>query len=186
MINDKRFQKMVLNSATSEELIKHWISAQYGEDFEPVSTEQQIMGLEHGWHIPDLKHTKKNLWVEVKEDIRAAQTGNLAFEANCLSRMKTWAQYHKAQVLMAYVNHKDFYIDIFAANFDTDLLTKELEYLCAYRADCTIKMGGDQPHKLWILPIPVARKMVSCITNHMILGHSRRLFSKVAKEKLRR
>jgi hypothetical protein len=179
-----RFLKMAAQSQTSEELVRDWLSAQYREEFVVVSTEEQIAGMEHGWHVPDLRHKKKNLWIEVKEDLRASKTGNLAFEAACISRMKTWADYHKARVLIAYVNHRDFYIDIFAANYETDLLTKELEYTCAYRIDSHVKMGGDQLHKLWVIPIPVARKMVSCITNQVILASSRRMFSEIAKEKL--
>lgn len=184
MNEETRFQRMVRLSQTSEELVRDWISAQYGEDFELISTKKQIDGMKHGWHVPDLKHTKKNLWIEVKEDIAAAETGNLAFERVCIARMKRWANYHKARVLLAYVNHNDFYIDIFAMNFETDLLLKELEFLCASRIDCKIKVGGDQMHQLFIVPIPVARKMVSCITNQVILAASRRLFSEVAKEKL--
>lgn len=181
---ESRFQRMVRLSQTSEELVRDWISSQYGEEFELVPSEQQIAGMEHGWHVPDLKHTEKNLWIEVKEDKSAAKTGNLAFERVCIARMKRWADYHKARVLLAYVNHKDFYIDIFAMNFDTDLLLKELEFVCASRIDCKVKMGGDQMHQLFIVPIPVARKMVSCITNQVIMAASRRLFSEVAREKL--
>jgi len=183
-MNHNRFQRMVKESQTSEELVRDWISSQYGEDFEMVSTESQIMGMKNGWHVPDLKHKSKNLWIEVKEDIRACETGNLCFERVCIERMKRWADYHKAQVLLAYVNHKDFYIDIFAMGFDTNLLLKELEFVCAHRVDCKVKIGGDQLHQLFILPIPIARKMVSCITSQVILSHSRRVFSEVAKEKL--
>jgi hypothetical protein len=184
MINHSRFQRMARESQTSEELVRAWISAQYGEEFVMVPTAAQIIGMENGWHVPDLKHNKKNLWIEVKEDKRAGETGNLAFERVCMERMKRWAKYHKARVLLAYVNHKDFYIDIFAMNFDSDLLLKELEFVCASRIDCQVKIGGDQMHQLFIVPIPVARKMVSCITNQVIMASSRRIFSEVAKEKL--
>ena len=179
-----RFQRMAKDSKNSEELIMDWLCAQYGEQFELISEEVQIMGVEHGWHVPDLKHTQRNLYIEVKEDKSSAITGNLAFEKHCISRLKRWASYHNARVLLAYVNHKDFHIDIFACNFDTGQLVKELDFLCAYRADCKELNGGDQLHPLWIIPLQVSRKMVSCITNQVMLQRPRRIFSELAKEKL--
>ena len=69
-MNHSRFQRMARESQTSEELVRAWISAQYGEEFVMVPTEAQIIGMENAWHVPDLKHNKKNLWIEVKEDKR--------------------------------------------------------------------------------------------------------------------
>lgn len=187
-MNQQRFERMARESTTSEELVRHWFHVQYGVSFYIVDEEEQKAGIEHGWHVPDLKcPDKPRLTIEVKEDIAAGKTGNLCFEIACIKRYKEWCIYHhKPDALLAIVNHHDFRVDVWTCGFDVDRLQKELEYLCAVRPDCNIKHGGDQGHPMYIIPINVARKMVTCITNQLMLERPRRIFSQLAKEKLQR
>ena len=187
-MNQQRFERMAKESTTSEELVRHWFDVQYGVQFVIIDEEEQIAGIEHGWHVPDLKcPDKPRLCIEVKEDIMAEKTRNLCFEQSCLKRYKDWCIYHKKpDALFAIVNHHDFRVDVWTCGFDVDRLTKELEFLCATRPDCSIRHGGDQGHPMYIIPIRVARTMVTCITNQLMLERPRRIFSQMAKEKLQR
>ena len=187
-MNKQRFEQMARESTKSEELVRHWFDVQYGVKFEIVDEDEQAEGAEHGWHVPDLRcPDKPRLCIEVKEDIMAGRTGNLCFEMSCLDKYKEWCVYHKKpDALFAIVNHNDFMVDVWSCGFDVDRLRKELEFLCAIRVDCSIRYGGDTLHPMYIIPIKVARKMATCITNQIMLERPRRIFSTMARDKLRR
>ena len=187
-MNKDRFERMAKESTTSVQLVRHWFDVQYGVSFQIIGDDEQIAGIEHGWHVPDLRcQDKPKLTIEVKEDLMADKTQNLCFELACIKRYKEWCIYHKKpNALFAIVNHHDYRIDVWTCGFDNDRLIKELEFLCAHRPDCNIKHGGDQAHPMYIIPINVARGMVSCITNQLMLERPRRIFADMAREKLKR
>ena len=151
---------MAKKSFLSESLLCEMLNQKHSYAFFVTEQEKQKEGVKKGWHVP-----------EVKEDIRSSKTGNLAFESDGLYRLKKWAMAHKKHnMFIAYINHKDFHVDFFQCSHDVDKLRKELEWLCVLRPDCKEVQGGDTSLKLWIIPINVARSMVSCVTNQIIIA----------------
>lgn len=184
----QRFQRMTQEAQASEELVCHYLESKHGFGFHLVSHELQKVGKDNGWHVPDI-HSKKNpkTTIEVKEDLMCGKTGNIAIEEHCLLRLKAWSQAHKkANMFLAYVNHRDFRVDFFKCGHDVDYLRKELEWLCVYRPDCKEVQGGDSGLKLWIIPLKVARIMKSNITSSIMGELDQVAFSFVAKKKLTR
>lgn len=184
----ERFKRMVKESEASEELVCHYLESKHQFGFYLVTSELQKLGKDHGWHVPDIHSTKNpKTTIEVKEDLMCGKTGNLAFEEHCLNRLKLWSTAHnKNNMFLAYINHKDFFVDFFMCGHDVDYLRKELEWLCVFRVDCKEVQGGDQGMKLWIIPLSVARTMKSCITSQIISHLDNKVFSSVAQKKLLR
>ena len=187
-MNKERFERMAKESTTSVQLVRHWFDVQYGVSFQIIGDDEQIAGIEHGWHVPDLRcQDKPKLTIEVKEDLMCGKTGNLAIEEHCLLRLKAWSQAHKkGNMFLAYVNHCDFRVDFFKCGHDVDYLRKELEWLCVFRPDCKEVQGGDQGLKLWIIPLKVARSMKSNITSSIMGDLDQVTFSVIAQKKLLR
>lgn len=184
----QRFERMTQESFLSEELVCHYLESKHAFGFYLLSHELQKQGINNGWHVPDIHSTKKiQTTIEVKEDLMCKKTGNLAFEENCLNKLKLWSIAHnKNNMFLAYINHKDFFVDFFKCGHDVDFLRKELEWLCVFRVDCKEVQGGDSGLKLWIIPLKVARTMKSNITSSIIGELDQLTFSFVAKKKLTR
>lgn len=181
-----RFERMTKQSKASEDLVCSYLELRHNLGFHLSTTQSQKDGVSKGWHVPDiLCSSRENTTIEVKEDISCGKTGNLAFEEKCLINLKRWSQAHnKPNMFLAYVNHQDFQLDFFQCGHDVDKLIKELEWLCVLRPDCKEVMGGDQAHKLWIIPLKVARSMVGCTTKSIISIQDNFGFSIIAKRKL--
>ena len=184
----ERFERMAKEAHESEDLVYHYLTVKHDMGFYLTPQDKQKKGIKKGWHVPDIQsHKRIQTTIEVKEDIRCGQSGNLAFESDCLERLKSWSIAHsKPNMFLAYINHKDFHVDFFQCGHDVDRLRKELEWLCVLRPDCKEVQGGDQGIKLWIIPLAVARSMICCVTPS-IMSHSDNVgFSFIAKIKLQR
>jgi len=183
-----RLERMTQESQKSEELVCKYLEMKHGLGFHLSTSEAQKDGVSKGWHVPDIQCSSRiQTTIEVKEDLSCGKTGNLAFEEKCLVNLKRWSEAHsKPNMFLAYVNHKDFQLDVFQCGHDVNKLIKELEWLCVLRPDCKEVMGGDQAHKLWIIPLAVARSMVSCVTKSIISPDNNLVFSIIARKKLSR
>ena len=183
-----KFLKMAKDSFTSEKLLCEMLNKKHSFAFFVTSNEKQKDGVLKGWHIPDIQSRKKpNTTIEVKEDISSANTGNIAFESDGLKKLKKWAMAHKKNnMFIAYINHIDYHVDFFQCSHDVDKLRKELEWLCVLRPDCKELLGGDTGIKLWIIPLNVARSMISCVTTQIINIKENQIFANIAEIKLKR
>ena len=160
-----RFLKMAEAAKKCENLVLHFLKLNHRLGFFLCKKEVQINGIKNGYHVPDIHNHKNSTTIEVKEDKSSKKTGNLCFEYNCIVNLKKWANaYNKKNMHLAYVNHHDYHIDFFQCGHKTDLLISELEWLCASDVRCKIVYGGDTNHKLYIIPIDVARIMHCNVT----------------------
>tara|TARA_R100000656_G_scaffold72663_1_gene54205 strand:- start:1005 stop:1586 length:582 start_codon:yes stop_codon:yes gene_type:complete len=117
---------------------------------------EQKAGVRNGWHIADIT-TEGDIAIEVKEDKASGRTGNLCFEASCLKRLSRWAIANdKSETYVAYINHRDYGLDIFRLSE----LMAELKYLTKIGDARRIK-GGDQHHALYLVPLSRVRTMSS-------------------------
>ena len=185
---DERFERMAQAAQDSEQLVCSFLEWKHGLGFYCTPHDEQKEAIPKGWHVPDIQCEKRSpTTIEVKEDLMAAQTGNLAFEEEGLIRLKRWAMAHKkTNMFLAYVNHKDFGLDIFQIGMGVDYLIKELEWMCVFRPDCKVLHGGDQGLKLWIIPIKVARSLHSCVNHNLFKDLDMVAFQYMAEKKLKR
>ena len=185
---NKRFDRMCQESLISEKLIRDFLIKRYQLQFHLVPHKEQVAMSHSGFHLPDILCVEKpHVAFEVKEDIMSAKTGNLAFEMDCLTRLRRWGHGHGIQhIYLLYVNHKDFCLDVFELGMYDAKLDLELKSLSEKNKACKIVSGGDQMHPMYILPISLARSLDCCLSDKFFCDVDMFLFSKSAKNILKR
>ena len=188
MTKKKRFEKMCRESLISENLVKDFLTKKFMLQFHLVPHQEQIALSHSGLHVPDILCVEKpGVAFEVKEDKMSAKTGNLAFELSGLSRLRRWGWGEGIKnIYLMYINHNDYRLDVFDLGMHLARLELELKALSDRNPSCKCIPGGDQLHPLYVVPIPLARKLESCITTLFFDEVDLFFFSKSAKAVLRK
>ena len=172
---------MMDESIIGEQLVMDFFSIKFNMEFHLMDWESQKVARRLGQHPPDILCVNRpHVAFEVKEDIRSAQTGNFAFEAQCLLGLRAWGRAHDmTHIYLVYINHYDNRLDIFELGLFGASIDDELERLCDTHPQCRLVPGGDQNHPLFIVPIPIARRMESCLTYKFIKPVEQFLFGRI-------
>ena len=182
----KNFEEMAKHSLISEELVKDFLTTKFGLQFHCVPHLEQLAMISKDVHVPDILCVEKpHVAFEVKEDIRSRETGNLAFELDCLAKLRAWGWGSEVKnIYLIYINHYDFGIDVFELGMMGARLELELKAIAAKDYRCRLLAGGDSMHDLYIIPLGLARQMNSCLTKRFFDTVDLFLFAKAARQKL--
>lgn len=185
-LTSKDFERMCKESLISERLVRDFLTEKFRLQFHMVPPLEQKINADLGYHIPDLLCVEKPyVAFEVKEDIKSSKTQNLCFEVGCLTRMRAWGwRANVRNIYLLYVNHYDFNIDVFELGMNQARLELELLSLSERNKQCKLISGTEAKKDLYLLPIPLARSLSSCVTKRFFSNVDLFLFAKAARAKL--